>query len=161
VAISKTIAAVFHPSKNNQRSAVMFAARLVFALFLGCLFGCGSGSPYKYVKVSGKVTYDDGSIIPNGGMRLRFAAMDAPEVANAAPRPAYARVDDQGGFDCATSYKYGDGLIPGKHKVAIETGGGPDNKIPVPKEYKSISTTPLVVDTADAPFDIKVPKPKK
>ncbi len=43
-------------------------------LILACAFvtGCGSGSPFKYVKVSGKVTYDDGSPIPVHGMELRF-----------------------------------------------------------------------------------------
>ena len=39
-------------------------------------------------------------------------------------------------------------------------GGKPDAKPRVPKEYLTIATTPLEVDTADAPFDIKVPKPK-
>ena len=91
---------------------------------------------------------------------MRFAAIDAPKVDNAVPRPAFARVDNSGEFASVTSYKPDDGLIPGKHKVAIEVGGGPGAAIPVPKEYQSISTTPLIVDTADSPLDIKVPKPK-
>jgi hypothetical protein len=132
---------------------------LAFVL-IACASGCGSGSPFKYVRVKGKVAYEDGSAIPVNGLRLRFAALDAPEVANAVPRPAFARVDDNGQFDSVTSYKPGDGLIPGKHKVAIEVGGGPGTKLPVPKDYQSISTTPIVIDTADSPLDIKVPKPK-
>jgi hypothetical protein len=138
----------------------MPVARFVILLVLVCTAGCNSGSPFKYVKVRGKVAYEDGSPIPTSGIRLRFAALDAPQVEKAYPRPAFARVESNGEFDAVTSYKPGDGLIPGKHKVAIETGGGPSANIPVPKEYQSISTTPLVVDTADSPFDIKVPKPK-
>jgi len=138
----------------------MFANRLLPFLILGFLVGCGSRGPFSYVKVTGKVSYEDGSPIPMSGIKLRFAAIDAPKVENAVPRPAYASVNSNGEIECVTSYKYCDGLIPGKHKVAFEPGGGPENKIPVPKEYQSISTTPLVVDTTDSPFDIKVPKPK-
>jgi hypothetical protein len=133
-----------------------------FAVSLTCCFviGCGSGGPFEYEKVSGKLTYEDGTPIPGGGLRLRFIAQDAPQVENAFPRPAFADVDAQGEFPNVTSYKYGDGLIPGKHKVAIEKEGPPDARPAVPKEYLSISTTPLTVDTANAPFHIKVPKPK-
>src|SRR4051812_1368903 len=141
-------------------SGIMRFWKFLLLLFLGSAFGCGSGSPYSYVKVKGKVTYDDGSPIPSNGLRIRFAPLNAPNVENAVPRPAYARFDDQGIFDSVTSYKYGDGLISGKHKVAIEAADGPPNKLVVPKEYQSTSTTPLVIDTADSPLDIKVPKPK-
>ena len=132
-----------------------------FTLLFACsvAIGCGSSSPFDYVKVSGKITYDDGTAIP-GSLRLKFVAEDAPTVEGAVPRPAFANVNDRGEFDCVTSYKYGDGLIPGRHKVAVEAGGKPDAKPRVPKEYLTIATTPLEVDTADAPFDIKVPKPK-
>jgi hypothetical protein len=137
----------------------MHVKRFLLLPFLAAALGCGSGGPFEYVKVHGKVTYEDGSPIPSKGLRLRFAAMDAPKVANAVPRPAFARVDDKGEFASATSYKPDDGLIPGKHKVAIEaSGGGPNATVPVPKDYQSISTTPLTVDTAKLPFEIKVPK---
>jgi hypothetical protein len=132
----------------------------IFILVLISGLGCGSGSPYKYVKVKGKVTYDDGTVIPPKGLRLRFVPLDAPIVENATPRAAFALFDDQGNFDSVTSYKYGDGLIRGKHKVAIEAADGPPKQLVVPKEYQSTSTTPLMVDTAEVPFEVKVPKPK-
>jgi hypothetical protein len=138
----------------------MRAYCLLVMSVLVCAAGCGSGSPFKYVKTHGKITYEDGSPIPVQDLRLRFAALEAPKVENAVPRPAFARVDASGQFASVTSYKPDDGLIPGKHKVALEVGGAPGTTIPVPKEYQSISTTPLVVDTADSPFDIKVPRPK-
>lgn len=134
--------------------------RLLLILICGFSAGCDSNSPFDYKKVSGKVTYDDGTFIPAGGMQLRFAAQDAPKLENAFPRPAVANVNGKGEFDCVTSYKYGDGLIPGRHKVSIEVGSGPGGEPLVPNEYTSIATTPLVIDTADAPLEIKVPKPK-
>jgi hypothetical protein len=134
--------------------------RALLILFCFVYVGCDSGSPYDYVKVNGKISYDDGMPIPAGAIRLQFAALDAPAIEGAHPRPAVANVDAQGEFPCATSYKYGDGLIPGKHKVAIQQATAQDGKLLVPKEYTSIATTPLLVDTADAPFHIKVPKSK-
>jgi len=134
--------------------------RLLPLLVCGFTVGCGSSSPYAYTKVSGKITYDDGSPIPGGGLILRFAAQDAPKLENAAPRPAFARTNAQGEFDSVTSYKYGDGLISGRHKVAIEPQGSIDSTAAVPNEYRSISATPLVIDTADLPLEIKVPKPR-
>ena len=43
--------------------------------------------------------------------------------------------------------------------MAIEAGGNPDAKLAVPKNYTNIATTPLIVNTDDSPFAIKVPKP--
>jgi hypothetical protein len=125
---------------------------------LACL-GCGPSSPYEYVPVSGKVAYDDGTPISPGGLRLHFSALDAPAVEGAHPRPGIAEVDGKGEFSVVTSYKYGDGLIPGRHKVAIEQVKDKNGRLLVPKEYTNVSSSPLEVNTDDAPFDIKVPKP--
>jgi hypothetical protein len=141
---------------RSRSSFVTIAARSVAVLIACACLGCGSGSPFKYVKASGKITYEDGTPLKN--VRLLFDAQDAPSVEGAHARPAVANVNDQGEFDCVTSYKYGDGLIHGKHKVAIDAGG-PENPI-VPKEFQSMATTPLIVDTASLPLEIKVPKPK-
>ena len=121
--------------------------------------GCGSGSPFKYVKVSGTVKYEDGSAIP-GGCRLVFNSVDAAPVGNAYPRPGMADVNAEGTFNEVTSYKFGDGLVPGKHKVVVQAANERDGNPVVPKEYTNPETTPLVIDTKDVPFEIKVPKPK-
>jgi len=120
--------------------------------------GCGSDSPFEYVDAKGTVAYEDGSKIPRG-IELRFYAVDAPKVAGAKPRPAVAHADKEGKFDLVTSYKYGDGLVPGKHRVAIMEAEDQNKKPLIPKEYSNPRRTPLVVDTADLPFEIKVPKP--
>ena len=134
--------------------------RLFLIVFCAVCIGCGPHSPFDYVKTSGKITYEDGSAIPSGSIRLQFAAQDAPAVEGAHPRPAIANVNDKGEFDCVTSYKYGDGLIPGKHKVAVQQATEQKGQLLVPKEYTSVATTPLLVDTANSPLEIKVPKPK-
>jgi hypothetical protein len=130
------------------------------ALLLAFLFatGCGSSGPFEYTPVNGTVTYDDGTPLP-GSFKLIFYAQDAAPVGNAVPRPARASVNEQGVFECVTSHKYGDGLIPGKHKVVIQVASEHDGKPVLAREYGSSETTPLVVDTADAPLAIKVPKP--
>ena len=127
---------------------------------LACLLsaGCGSRGPFDDVPVSGKVTYEDGSPIP-GGCQLVFTALDVEPVRKEHPRPGRATVNANGEFDSVTSYKYGDGLIPGRHKVVILSGSDQGGKPVVAKEYATVQTTPLVIDTADVPLEIKVPKP--
>ncbi len=118
--------------------------------------GCGSSDPFDYIKASGKISYEDGTPIP-GGLRLVFVSQDVAAVGNAHPRQGMANADANGNFDSVTSHKFGDGLVPGKHKVFVAAEQG--SKPRVPKEYMSELTTPLIVDTANLPLDIKVPKP--
>ena len=121
--------------------------------------GCGgSGSPFDYVKVSGKLTYVDGTPIPAEGIKLIFDSQ-APPVGNAHPRPGSVIVGPDGGFQDITSYKYADGLVPGEHRVSILYATDSDGKLLVPPEYTKGRTTPLVVDTADTPLQIMIPKP--
>jgi hypothetical protein len=126
---------------------------------LASLAGCGESGPFLYIPVSGKITYEDGSTIPAGGILLQFKAIDAKPVGDMVPRPAQAQVSGDGVFTAATSYKYGDGLVPGKHKVAIQYATDAQGKLLVPKTFTSLATTPLVVDAGDGNIEIKVPKP--
>jgi len=65
-------------------------------------------------------------------------------------------------FGQATSHKPGDGLVRGKHKVTVvDIFLAPLPPEVVPPEYANPATTPLEVDTADAPFHIKIRKPGK
>ena len=135
------------------------SSSVLLVLAACCSLGCGSSSPFDYIPVSGKITYDDGTPIPASGIRLGFRAIDAKPVGDAYPRPAEAVVDAQGNFGSATSYKPNDGLVPGKHKVTIAYATDAKGKLLVAKEYTDGATTPLVVDTASLPLDIKVPRP--
>ncbi len=133
--------------------------RQLVGFFLVFCLGCGSGGPYRYVAVDGMLSYEDGSSIPAGGIQLKFIALDPPAVEGATPRPAIAHLDSEGKFEFATSYKFGDGLIPGKHKVVILYAKDKEGKPLIPAEYASTSKTPLVIDTGSLPIEIKVPRP--
>ena len=122
--------------------------------------GCGSSGPFDYVPVEGTVTYEDGTALPVDQFLLQFVSQ-APAKETAFPRPATAIVDGSGAFDAVTSYKYGDGLIPGKHKVAVLDATGTNGQLLVPREYTNIATTPLMIDTNDAPLAIKIPQPAR
>ncbi len=125
------------------------------------MVGCdGGASPFAYVPANGKVTYDDGSPLPKGGLRLQFLSLDQSNVAELHPRPALATIDEKGLFENVTSYKYGDGLVRGKHTVAIlDAKDEASGKLLVPEEYTSVKTSPIVVNTEELPFEIKIPKP--
>jgi len=49
--------------------------------------------------------------------------------------------------------------VPGKHKVSIIYATDAQGKLLIPEEYTDLTTTPLVIDTADSPLVIKVPRP--
>lgn len=129
--------------------------------FLMFVAGCGSREPYQHVPVSGKITYEDGSLIPADKLVLTFLPQITPIDAGTHPRPGTASVDTNGHFDSATTHKANDGLVQGKHKVSLAGV----NRMPLPSsivgpEYCDLVNTPLEVDTAITPFDLKVRKPR-
>jgi hypothetical protein len=128
----------------------------------GSLAGCGSGEPFSYVKVNGKVSYTDGTPIP-AKIKLTFIAVNPPTVDQATiARPAGAVANADGTFDVVTSHTYDDGLIPGKHKVvlAVAAGRGGDSTTNLfAPEYSDPNKTPLEVNTANLPMVINVKKP--
>lgn len=133
----------------------------VACLFLGGVVstGCGSGSPFDYIKVEGVVQYEDGTPIPFvGETRLVFESQAPPLGEAIHPRPAIAYAAEDGSFSSVTSYKYGDGLVRGEHKVILSATDVAGSDL-IPREYSDIKTTPLLVDTGDSPLLIKVRKP--
>ena len=121
------------------------------------IVGCQPQGPFEYVPVQGKVVFEDGSPVTGG--ELQFVAQSPPKGENF-PRPALAHLKGDGTFDAVTSHKYGDGLVPGKHKVAILNAVSRDGQPLVAEEYTNSSTTPVVIDTADSPLVITVAKPR-
>ena len=144
----------FIGSMSVRRSLVVFA--------MATICGCGESGPFEYVLVSGKVTYEDGSLIEANTIRLGFTALDYEGGVTVRPRPGKTTLNIQDGtFDSVTSYKYADGLVPGKHRVAVVPLGknGQPLKNCVPEEVMNSAASPLIVDTANLPLEIKVPKP--
>ncbi len=114
--------------------------------------------PFSYVKVSGTVTYDDGTKIP-GEVHVYFSS-ETPHVGNKYPKQGIVTLTKNGEFHDVTSHYFADGIVRGKHKVTLR--GGNNSVLPpsiVPPEYCDAKKTPLEVDTGDAPFHLKVKKP--
>lgn len=131
---------------------------LIVLATLACVFslGCGSGAPFSYKKVSGRVVFDDGVPVTRG--KVIFDPQSSP-VGEAHPRAGAADLDSEGRFSEATTFKPGDGIVAGKHKVAIMFTEGSDGKASVDPIYANVATTPVEVDTADLPFEIVVKRP--
>jgi hypothetical protein len=151
-----------HPSRLAAASRVVLASQLIqFAVCLACCAGCGGRDPFRYVRVSGDVRYRDGQRIDCPSLRLSFTPLEPPRDARTHPRPGTATVDvSSGRFTSATTRKTGDGLVRGRHKVALRTTeGGPLPIDVVGPGYAAAATTPLEVDTAALPLQIRVPRP--
>lgn len=135
---------------------------VVAVWLLSTLAGCNDG-PFSYTPVSGKITYEDGELIPAATIKLTFVSLETPKDPNIRPRPASTGVNIKTGeFGSPTSVKAHDGIVAGRHRIVIDTWNdkGESNTLLDP-EYNHPDNSPLVVDTADAPFDLKVRRPTK
>jgi hypothetical protein len=126
--------------------------------------GCGAREPFDYVKVSGTVTYEDGSLIPGERVVVMFLPQMKALNPTTYPRPGIAEVDVRTGrFECVTSHKYCDGVVPGEHKILVEAMTSVHKPLlgppAVPAEYRAADRTPLLVDSRDSPFHLLIRKP--
>jgi hypothetical protein len=148
-----------------SRTHFVRAAVIVVSVPAICLLflpGCSNNNdPFSYMKVHGTVSYDDGALIPAERLMVSFEPQTTKAAGNLHPRVANSLVDvTTGKFSYVTSHTPGDGLVRGEHKVIVTSSDG--RPLPpkiVPAEYASFEKTPLRVDTAHLPFEIKVPKP--
>jgi hypothetical protein len=125
-------------------------------------FGCNK-RPYACDKVSGKVTYEDGSLIPAERIRMVFVPQRPPIDPKTAPRNGTADADVKtGAFNCATTFAHADGIIAGEHKVVIQCiRNGILARDLVADEFTDPAKTPLVVRSGDSPFDFRVRRPQE
>lgn len=112
------------------------------------------------IKVSGTLTYEDGSLLPfqkGDTLGLVFLPQMPPRDPKTHPRTGTAPVNPEDGtFASVTSHKYGDGLVRGKYKVLIYIT---KNFSSVPPEYGDPDKTPLEIDSRNQPLAIKIRKP--
>lgn len=80
---------------------------------VGGIAGCNN-DPLKKVHVSGVVTFD-GQSCPDSG-RVVFSPVEIPE--GLPRRPAFGSFKQDGAYE-ATSFRPGDGLVPGKYLVGV------------------------------------------
>jgi hypothetical protein len=138
------------------------AAWMTCLTCLTVVLGCNrNADPFQYVHVQGKVTYEDGQPLPLE-VHIKFFSIGGSLDAKTHPRAGRATADKTtGAIGVVTSNHYDDGLVPGRHKVILLGGNGtllpPSVAAP---EYGDPDRTPLEVDTAKQPFELKVRKPK-
>lgn len=144
---------------------VATACRMVLVAGVACVLaaaaGCGGRDPFRHARVSGDVRYRDGTLIDCEGLRLSFTPLGPPRDPRTHPRPGTATVDTRTGqFASATTRRTGDGLVRGRHKVALRTtDGGPLPIDVVGQEYAAAATTPVEIDTDVLPLRIRIPRP--
>src|SRR5262245_3029778 len=109
---------------------------LLFAAVLG-LVGCGDGNPPTY-NIAGKIVYEDGTPVP--GATVVFQPADGKNY------PARGQVKQDGAFRL-TSFKEGDGVVAGDHKVTLvglPSADGPKPTRPaIPSQYGDADTSGL------------------
>lgn len=125
------------------------------------LLGCGSSDPFSYVPVSGTVKYDDDELIEADYITVTFHPLEGTIDKKTRPRAADANVNvADGTFEEATSHKFGDGIVPGRHKITVRAFDADMNELPIiPKSYTLVAKTPLEANANESPFDVRVPKP--
>jgi hypothetical protein len=146
-----------------QQSSCYSAHRAIslFACNLLLLAGCRGSRPYSCVPVSGKVTYEDGSLIPADQIHLIFLSLAKPIDLKTTPKNGLADAKGRSGeFEFATTFAFRDGIIVGQHKVVVQCiRGGQLMRDLVPAEYGDAAKTPLTVRSGESPFALTVPKP--
>jgi hypothetical protein len=138
--------------------------RTCFALLLGLPFvlGCGGGSSFKTVPVSGKVMCDD-KPVTSGQVVLVPLDGKPPKEASSGP------IDSSGGYTIKTGTK--DGAPVGKYKVQVMPGGSmamvpTGDKPPPPPPYSLTFSDPqkttLQIEVVESPkpgaYDLKLTK---
>lgn len=138
-------------------------AMLVVAII--CCGGCSSDMPFDVVPVHGKVTYDDGSLIPTDSVLVTFNPA-APATGPMTPPGGTAQVNvADGTFAAVTTRRTNDGIIPGRYRVVVvpfnkDAKGNPRPTAAVAAKFQKESTTPveIEVESADQFIEIKVSK---
>ncbi|MCA9221629.1 MAG: hypothetical protein KDA71_14960 [Planctomycetales bacterium] len=149
-----------------MRNWIAIARWMAAAIVLLAAVGCGD-EPFRIVPVSGKVTYEDGTVITAPRLAIHFEPQLQPIEGKFYPKAATAEVDPATGeFSMMTTHKMGDGAILGEHHVYIvpmtQLGTAAWRGV-VPYEYTTPDTSPLraTVTRSGETFEFKVPKPKK
>ena len=133
---------------------------LVWAV-VGGMGGCREPRP-PMVPVSGKVTYENGDLIPANRLELRFLTPEDLVRQKNYPPFAVAVVDTRNGqFSDVTTWEHADGVIEGEHQVEpIRVGDEADPGGFRPKEYRGnrIWPNPVRVSPQNSEFHFTIPR---
>ena len=126
------------------------------------LAGC-SDTPYAIVPIHGKVTYEDGSLIPAETVIVWFHPQADPLKPNVHARPGITELNSEDGtFTSVSTCEHGDGVVLGLHKVVVKVGDeSPTGAGSIPAKYADPATTPLEIEVTgrnqDVPLEIEKP----
>ncbi len=130
------------------------------------LGGCG-GEPFALVPVTGKVTYDDGSLIPGDRVVVCFVPVERQTHGKDVFSGSQGQLDMKTGeIVGVTTHKYADGAMVGHYKVTVAAVKDGRNGIQVftaavPDQYQQPQTTPLVCEVVRGrPVVLTVAKPR-
>jgi hypothetical protein len=129
------------------------------------LVGCGQKATFGTVPITGKVVYEDGSLIPAARITVSFISQ-TPAQGKEHPRPGNTTVNvADGTFKNVTTLNPSDGAVVGKHKVLVIAYDEKNPDLPGPAvdaKYADPATTPLTAEvTSGADIVLKVEKPRK
>ena len=144
-------------SARNFNKNTFMKTKMFYVVILVCLIFTGCGG-HGFVPASGKVTFDDGTLVTGGGIAFVTETFMAD-----------GKINSDGTFTLS-SLKPGDGLPPGTYKVTIgwtETTGavGPNMKTTnfIDPLFANVKTTTLTAEVTKGGknrFDFVVTKPK-
>jgi hypothetical protein len=133
---------------------------------LAVLGGCG-GEPFALLPVTGKITYDDGSLIPGDRILVSFVPVERRARGKDVFSGSQGELDVKTGqIVGVTTHKYGDGTMAGRCKVTVAAiKNGPNGSqvftAAVPERYQQPQTTPLECEVARGrPVVLTLPKPR-
>jgi hypothetical protein len=126
------------------RFSLLWPALAILLVF--SMSGCGDNLP-KRVPVSGHVSID-GKPLETGSLFIQTPGQ----------RSSYAKIGPGGKFS-VTTFTENDGLMPGKHQVAVICKEDPNSttiKWLVPKKYSNILTSGLEFEITGSTNDLKI-----
>jgi hypothetical protein len=130
---------------NSTKSSTII--RITAIALTACLAaGCGSNLP-QTVRVTGRVTFDGKA--PQSPGTIYFLPIEAGEGFPSRPATADYGID---GIYKTTTFEPGDGLMPGKYVMHVESWATPPGmdgtpgKSLVPKKYQAADTSGLKLD---------------
>jgi hypothetical protein len=127
---------------------------LLSLVFIGTI-GCGSGNP-RTVPIAGKITFAGKA--PPAATKLTFVCLQ-PE-SGSVQYSGSADVNPDGSFS-VTTFKPGDGLVPGKYQVNIECWQQPPSMAApgVSHVANNFSPPPIVVSSKSSKEEVKIEVP--
>lgn len=148
-------------SSSNRGISRLLLRILLVGLLVTTIWSWLPRGTLRYEKVSGKVTYSDGTPLPLDGLNIRFHSLVRARDAKTLPPIGVGAVNSlTGEFSWITSRFPGDGILAGAHKVTLCTAD--DEPLPekvASEDYFDVNRTVLRVETKDKPFHLVVEKP--